>query len=191
MKALEEKILREGRVLPGNILNVGSFMNQQLDSDFIMEMGREIARLFADEKPDKILTVEASGIALALAAGAALHCPVVFAKKHRSGNVSGEVYTARVHSYTHGNDNDIVVAKEYLGPGQRVLAVDDFLASGEALRGLFELIRQADAVPVGVAAAIEKGFQHGGDGLRAAGYRVESLAILDSMEEGKLLFRPQ
>ena len=191
MKALEEKILREGRVLPGDILNVGSFMNQQLDSDFIMEMGREIARLFEGDKPRKVLTVEASGIALALAAGAALHCPVVFAKKHRSGNVAGEIYSARVHSYTHGNDNDIVVAKEYLKPGERVLAVDDFLASGEALIGLFDLIRQAGAVPVGAAVAIEKGFQHGGDSLRAAGYRVESLAILDSMEEGKLRFRPK
>lgn len=191
MQALEEKIRREGKVLPGDILSVGSFLNQQIDADFMMEMGREIARLFAGESVTKILTVEASGIAMALAAGAALHCRVVFAKKHKSGNVMGEVYQAKVHSYTHGNDATIVVAKPFLTASDRVLMIDDFLASGEALQGMLQLIRQAGAAPVGAAVAIEKGFQGGGDRLRASGLRVESLAIVDRMDPDGIEFRPQ
>ena len=191
MKALENKILTEGRVLPGDILNVGSFLNQQMDVDFLMEMGREIAGLFAESGVTRIVTIESSGIAIAVAAGAAMHVPVVFAKKHRSGNVSGEVYRTVIHSYTHGVDYGVVLAKDYLGKDDRVLLVDDFLANGMALEGLIDMVEQAGAELAGVAIAVEKGFQHGGDRLREKGVRVESLAIIDSMENGKLKFRAQ
>ncbi len=189
MKALEEKILREGTVLPGHILKVGSFLNQQMDVDFLMEMGQEIARLFADAGVTKVLTVEASGIAIAVAAGAAMHVPAVFAKKHKSGNVSGAVYTTKVHSYTHNTDYDITVAQEYIRPDDCVLLVDDFLANGKSLQGLLDILRQAGAKPAGAAIAIEKGFQKGGDELRASGLRVESLAIVESMTDTEVTFR--
>ena len=191
MVALEEKILKEGKVLPGNILKVGSFLNHQLDADFIMEMGREIARLFANEKVTKILTIETSGIPIAFAAGAALHIPVVFAKKHKTSNVSGDVYKTVVHSYTHGTDYTVVVESDYLSDKDNVLIVDDFLANGKALKGLLDIVAQAGASSIGAVCAIEKGFQHGGDELRADGIRVESLAIIDSMEDGKIVFRKQ
>ena len=191
MVALEEKILKEGKVLPGNILKVGSFLNHQLDADFIMEMGREIARLFANEKVTKILTIETSGIPIAFAAGAAMHIPVVFAKKHKSSNVSGDVYKTVVHSYTHGTDYTVVVESDYLSDKDNVLIVDDFLANGKALKGLLDIVAQAGASSAGAVCAIEKGFQHGGDELRADGIRVESLAIIDSMEDGKIVFRKQ
>lgn len=191
MKALEEKILREGTVLPGHILKVGSFLNQQLDVPFLMEMGKEIARLFADSGITKVLTIEASGIAVAVAAAAALGTPAVFAKKHKSGNVSGDVLTTTVHSYTHNTDYEIMVSREYISPTDRVLLVDDFLANGKALVGLAELVKQAGAETVGAAVAIEKGFQKGGDALREAGLRVESLAIVESMSDTSLTFRAQ
>ena len=191
MVALEEKILKEGKVLPGNILKVGSFLNHQLDADFIMEMGREIARLFANEKVTKILTIETSGIPIAFAAGAAMHIPVVFAKKHKSSNVSGDVYKTVVHSYTHGTDYTVVVESDYLSEKDNVLIVDDFLANGKALKGLFDIVGQAGSTSAGAVCAIEKGFQHGGDELRKEGIRVESLAIIDSMEDGKITFRKQ
>lgn len=191
MKALEEKILREGTVLPGHILKVGSFLNQQLDVPFLMEMGQEIARLFADSGITKVLTIEASGIAVAVAAAAALGTPAVFAKKHKSGNVSGDVLTTTVHSYTHNTDYEIMVSREYISPTDRVLLVDDFLANGKALVGLAELVKQAGAETVGAAVAIEKGFQKGGDALREAGLRVESLAIVESMSDTSLTFRAQ
>ena len=191
MKALEEKILREGTVLPGHILKVGSFLNQQLDVPFLMEMGQEIARLFADSGITKVLTIEASGIAVAVAAAAALGTPAVFAKKHKSGNVSGDVLTTTVHSYTHNTDYEIMVSREYISPTDRVLLVDDFLANGKALVGLAELVKQAGAETVGSAVAIEKGFQKGGDALREAGLRVESLAIVESMSDTSLTFRAQ
>jgi len=191
MKALEEKILREGNVLPGHILKVGSFLNHQIDADFNMEMGREIARLFADAGVTRVLTIETSGIALALGAAAALHVPMVFAKKNRSSNLSGDLYQTVVHSYTHNTDYEIMVSREYISPTDRVLLVDDFLANGKALIGLAELVRQAGAETVGAAVAIEKGFQKGGDALRKAGLRVESLAIVESMSDTSLTFRAQ
>lgn len=190
MKALEEKILKEGTVLPGNILKVGSFLNHQIDVDFIMEMGREIDRLFGADKPTKILTIETSGIAIAVGAGAAMHVPVVFAKKNKTSNVSGEVLSTVVHSYTHGVDYTVVVEKAYLSPHDRVLIVDDFLANGKALLGLIDIVDQAGAETVGAVCAIEKGFQKGGDSLRESGIRVESLAIIESMENG-VVFRRQ
>ncbi len=191
MKALEEKILREGTVLPGHILKVGSFLNQQLDVPFLMEMGQEIARLFASCRVTKVLTIEASGIAVAVAAAAALGTPAVFAKKHKSKNVSGDMLTTTVHSYTHNTDYEIMVSREYISPDDRVLLVDDFLANGKALIGLAELVDQAGATTVGAAVAIEKGFQKGGDALREAGLRVESLAIVESMSDSSLTFRAQ
>ncbi len=189
MKALEERILKDGKVLPGHVLKVGNFLNHQIDAPFMMEMGKEIARLFEADKPDKVLTVEASGIALALAAAAALGVPMVFGKKKKTSNVDSDVYTAVVHSYTHNVDNHVVVSKEYLHQGERVLIVDDFLANGCALRGLMEIVAQAGGVTVGCATAIEKGFQGGGDGLRKEGVKVESLAIIDEMTDSALKFR--
>ena len=189
MKALEEKILSEGTVLPGNILKVASFLNHKLDVDFIMEMGKEIARIFADEKITKILTVETSGIAIAMGAAAAMHVPVVFAKKHKSGNLSGEMYKTVVHSYTHGVDYTIVVSCDFLDENDKILIVDDFLANGKALNGLINIVGQAGATVVGCSCAIEKGFQGGGDALREQGIRVESLAIVESMSDDSLKFR--
>lgn len=189
MKALEEKILKEGSVLPGNILKVGSFLNHQLDVDFLMEMGKEIARLFEKDGVTKILTVETSGIAIAMGAAAAMHIPVVFAKKHKSGNLSGKMYTTVVHSYTHGVDYNIVVDQNYLNPEDKILIVDDFLANGKALLGLIDIVKQSGANLVGCSCAIEKGFQKGGDTLRNQGIRVESLAIVESMDDNSLTFR--
>lgn len=190
MKKMEEMILREGKVLPGGILKVGSFLNQQIDTGLLRECGEEIARLYAGEDIQKVLTVESSGIALAAAAGLALGVPVVFAKKHKSSNVDGEVYSALAHSFTHGNDYHMVVSRDYLAPGERVLLVDDFLAGGNALRGLLALCEQAGAAVVGAAVAIEKGFQGGGDSLRSGGLRVESLALIDQMGDNSIVFRP-
>ena len=189
MKRMEEKILQEGKVLPGGILKVGSFLNQQIDSVFLAEIGQEIARLFAQSGVTKILTIEASGIAIAAAAGMALRVPMVFAKKHKTSNVDGEVYSTVVHSFTHNIDNHVVVSRDYLKAEDRVLLVDDFLANGKALRGLIDLVHQAGASLVGVATAIEKGFQGGGDSLRAEGIRVESLAIVEEMSQDGLRFR--
>ena len=189
MKALEEKILREGTVLPGNILKVGSFLNHQIDAPFMMEMGREIARLFSGEKITRILTIETSGIPLAFAAAAAMNVPMVFAKKNRTSNLSGGLYTARVHSYTHNTDYHVVVEKQYIHPGDRVLIVDDFLANGKAIEGLAEIVTTAGAEVAGAAVAVEKGFQQGGDRLREQGMRVEALALIDSMDDHSVTFR--
>lgn len=189
MKALEDKIMAEGIVMPGNILNVGAFLNQQIDAGFVLEMGKEISDLFAGTGVTKLLTIESSGIAVAVAAGAAMGVPVLFAKKHLSGNVSGSVYKADIHSYTHGNDYTAVVPAAYLSATDRVLLVDDFLANGEALNGLRRIVSASGAALVGAAVAIEKGFQGGGDALRADGVRVESLAIIDRFENGGVVFR--
>lgn len=190
MKALEEKILREGTVLPGHVLKVGSFLNHQIDAAFVLDMGREIARLFADSGVTRVLTIETSGIAVAMGAAAALNVPLVFAKKNRTQNLSGDLYQTVVHSYTHGTDYTVVVEKAYLHPGDQVLLVDDFLANGRALEGLLHIVQQAGAQPVGAAVAIEKGFQHGGDALREQGLRVEALALIDRMEDdGTVVFR--
>lgn len=189
MKEMEEKILKEGKVFPGNILKVGNFLNHRLDTDFLMEVGKEIARLFEGEKIDKIVTIETSGVAVAFAAAAHLHVPVVYAKKHRSSNLSSDVYTAVVYSFTHNRDYTVYISKEFLSEGERILIVDDFLAMGNALNGLMDIIAQANATTVGIATAIEKGFQGGGDKLRARGIRVESMAIIDSMTDETIVFR--
>jgi len=191
MKALENKILTDGAVYPGNILKVSNFLNHQLDADFLMEIGAEIARLFEKDNITKIVTIEASGIAIALAAASKMHIPAVFAKKHQSTNIAGDVYTSMVYSYTHQNQYMAVIAKEFLSDSDRVLIVDDFLARGNALRGLIDIVGQAGAEVVGIATAIEKGFQGGGDALRSEGYRVESLAIIETMTDDSVTFRAQ
>lgn len=189
MKRMEDMILREGKVLQGGILKVGSFLNQQIDTAFLREMGREIAGLYAADRVTKILTIESSGISIAVAAGLEMDVPVVFAKKHRTSNVDGAAYTTFVHSFTHNEDYRVVVAKDYLRAEDRILIVDDFLAKGNALHGLMDLTRQAGAHLVGVAVAIEKCFQGGGDALRQRGIRVEALAAVETMSDTSLTFR--
>lgn len=191
IKELEAKILKEGQVLPGNVLKVGSFLNQQIDVGFLKEMGKEIARLYKDAGVNKILTIEASGIAIAVAAAMVMDVPVVFAKKNKTANVDGDVLKTMVESFTHKTVYPVVVSKDYIKAGDRVLIVDDFLANGNALIGLADLVEQAGAVTVGAAIAVEKGFQKGGDALREKGMRVESLAIVDSMTDDSIEFRPQ
>ena len=191
IKALEEKILNEGSVLSGNVLKVGSFLNQQIDTEFLKEIGKEIARLYENAGVNKIFTIEASGIAIAVAAAFYLDVPVVFAKKGKTSNISGDVFSTDVESFTHGTVYKVIVSKEFIKSTDRLLVVDDFLANGNALKGLFNIISQAGATAVGAAIAIEKGFQKGGDDLRAAGIRVQSLAIVDSMDDGRVVFRPQ
>ena len=191
IKVLEEKILKDGKILPGNVLKVGNFLKQQIDIDLLRQIGEEIARLYKDCGVNKILTIEASGIAIAVSAAFSMGVPVVFAKKNRSANISGEVLVTEVESFTHGVTNKIVVAKEFITEDDVILVVDDFLANGKALTGLFELAQTAGAKVVGAAIAIEKGFQGGGDNLRAKGVRIESLAIVDKMTNDTIEFRPQ
>ena len=185
MKALEEKIVNEGTVISADILKVGGFLNQRLDVDFLMEMGKEIAHLYAGEKITKILTIEASGIAIAVAVAAQLHVPVVFAKKSRVSTQNGEIYTAEIKSFTHGNSYTATVAKEFISSDDKLLIVDDFLAHGEALNGLIAIAGEAGASVVGCAVAIEKYYQGGGNVLRDKGYRVESLARIAEMDPEK------
>ena len=189
MQLLEERILRDGKVLPGNILKVGGFLNHLIDNELLDEIGKEISALFCEHEITKILTIEASGIAIACAAAHYLHAPVLFAKKDRTNNINTDCYSAEVKSYTHGNVAHVIVSKQYLNAGDKVLIVDDFLAHGEAVRGLISLINQAGAELVGCAIAIEKGFQGGGDALRKDGVRVESLAIIESMSDTELTFK--
>ena len=188
MKEMEQKILEEGKVLPGGILKVGSFLNQRIDTVFLSRMGKEIAKDFAGKGVDLILTIESSGIAIAAAAGIVMEVPVVFAKKHKTSNVDGEVFSTEVHSFTHDEDYNVVVSKDYLAEGAKVLLIDDFLASGNALHGLCDLVEQAGAELVGIAVAIEKEFQGGGDSLRKRGIIVDSLAKIKSMDDGAIEF---
>ncbi len=176
-------------MLPGDILKVDCFLNHLLDVSFLMEMGKEIARLYQSESVNKILTIESSGIPIAFAAAQHMNVPVVFAKKNKSGNISDDVYSSRISSFTRKNVYDAVVSKDFLGKNDRVLIIDDFLAKGNALNGLIDIINQAGAMLCGCAIAIEKGFQGGGDVLREHGIRVDSLAIIDSMTENSLTFR--
>lgn len=189
MKQLEEKILSEGQVLPGDILKVGSFLNQVIDTDLLRQMGEEVNRLFGGCGVTKILTIEASGIAIAVATGMAMGVPVLFAKKHKTSNVDGGVYATKVHSFTHNEDYNVVVSTDYLRSDDVVLIIDDFLANGNALRGLMDLCDQAGAKMAGVAIAIEKCFTGAGDRLRAEGVRLESLASIESMTDDSVTFR--
>ncbi len=182
MRLLEERILRDGECRPGDVLKVDSFLNHQLDVKLLDELGREFERLFHDSGVTKILTVEASGIAVACLAAKYFNVPVVFAKKSKTSNISTDVYAASVDSYTHGVTNTIVVSKQYLHAEDRVLLIDDFLAKGNALVGLAELVKQANATLVGAGAVIEKAYQGGGNLLREQGIRVESLARIASLD---------
>lgn len=189
IKTLEEKILKEGTVLPGDILKVDCFLNHHVDVPFLFEMGKEIAKLYEKQGVNKILTIETSGIPIAFAAAHYMNVPMVFAKKNKSGNISDDVFSAKVESYTKKTNYDVVVSKEYIGKKDRLLVIDDFLAKGNALKGLIDIVNQAEAELVGCAIAIEKGFQGGGDELRANNIRVDSLAIVDSMTDSSLTFR--
>ena len=191
MKALEERILRDGHVRPGNILKVDSFLNHQIDIAFMNEMGKEFRRVFADKHVTKILTIEASGIAIASITAQYFQVPIVFAKKTKTINLDGSLYTTQVKSYTHRTTYDVVVSKKFLTPNDRVLIIDDFLANGCAARGLIDLVEQAGAVLEGVGIVIEKGFQDGGRELRESGVDVRSLAIIESMSDNNLVFRDQ
>lgn len=188
MKLLEEKILHDGKVLPGGILKIDNFLNHQIDMQLIHEMALELKRLYRGEEINKILTIEASGIAIAALAGYEFGCPILFAKKSKSRNISDNVWSTEVESFTHGNTNTVVVSKEYLGPNDRVLIVDDFLATGAALVGLRTLCEKAGATVVGAGIAVEKVFQGGGNALRAEGMRIESLAKISSMSDTGLTF---
>ncbi len=192
MKLLEERILRDKVVLPGGVLKVDSFLNHQIDPVLMRSIAREFYRLYRDAGVTKVLTIEASGIALAVPTAEEFGVNVLFAKKAKTANLAGEFYTADVFSYTHKTQNKIFVSKNYLNEDDRVLIVDDFLANGQALLGLIELVRAAGAVVVGAGIAVEKGFQDGGKIVRDMGVRVESLAIVDAMDEaGNIKFREQ
>lgn len=191
MKLLEQRILQEGQVRPGNVLKVDCFLNHQLDVALLDEIGAEFHRLFGADGINKILTIEASGIAIACLTARHFNVPVVFAKKAKSKNIDGEVYTSTVHSFTYGRDYDITLAKKFLSPADKVLILDDFLANGKAMRGLLDICRQAGATVGGIGICIEKGFQPGGAELRAQGYKLESLAIVETMIDDGLTFRPQ
>lgn len=183
MELLKERIRRDGRVYPGGVLKVDRFLNHQMDVKLFGEIGREFQRRFARCDVNRILTIEASGIGIACITAQFFDCPVVFAKKSRTRNISPDVYCARVESFTHGNVSDVLVSREFLGPRDRVLLIDDFLANGAALRGLASLVSQAGAELVGAGVVIEKAFQPGGDALRAQGMRIEALARVKSMSE--------
>lgn len=191
MDLLKKKILEEGQVYAGNILKVDCFLNHQIDCGFLAEVGKEFHRLYKDEGINKILTIEASGIAIGAMVAQEFGCPLVFAKKNKTKNIAGDVYTAQVESFTHGTTYNIMVSKKFLNPGDKVLIVDDFLAIGNALKGLISLVEESGAELVGCGTVIEKGYQHGGDELRAEGIRVESLAIIESMDadKGEVVFR--
>ena len=181
MKLLEERILKDGKVGAGNVLKVDSFLNHQIDVPFITLLGEEFHRLFADEGVNKILTIEASGIGIACLTAVRFGVPVVFAKKTLTSNIYADVYTSSAFSYTHQKNYEIVVSKQFLGEGDRVLIIDDFLAKGSALLALISLVREAGAEVVGAGIVVEKAYQEGGSVVRAQGVRVESLARIASM----------
>ena len=193
MNFLEERIAKDGVVKAGNVLKVDSFLNHQMDIALLDEIGREFRRRFSGRPVTKVLTIEASGIAIAYPVAREFGVPLVFAKKSKSINIDGEMYVAEVESFTHGNKNQVVVSKKFLSPDDHVLIIDDFLANGCALRGLIYIVEDAGATVEGLGIAIEKGFQIGGSTLRELGYHLESLAIVDAMDEetGTITFREQ
>ena len=190
MQLLKDRIQQDGIVMEGNVLKVDSFLNHQMDVTLFNEIGKEFARRFAGCGVNKILTIEASGIGIACITAQHFNVPVVFAKKSKTKNIAGEVYTSRVVSYTHGREYDIMVSKRFLGPADRVLLIDDFLANGAALLGLAEIVEASGATLVGAGIVIEKGFQPGGKLVRDRGIRVESLAVIASMDEKTALHLP-
>lgn len=191
MKELKDRIRRDGIIKSGNVLKVDSFLNHQMDIRLFEAIGQEFKQRFSDVEVNKILTIEASGIGIACVVARSFEVPVVFAKKTQTKNIAGEVYTTKVESFTHGRVYDVIVSKEFLGKGDKVLLIDDFLANGKALEGLARLVEESGAQLVGAGIVIEKGFQAGGKMLRKEGIRIESLAIVESMDEatGKIVFR--
>lgn len=181
MELLEQRIRKDGKIRDGGVLKVDSFLNHQMDIALFCEIGKEFHRLFRDENVTKILTIEASGIGIACLAAQYFNVPVIFAKKNKTKNIAGDVYTSQVESFTHGKVYDIIVSKEFLRAEDRVLLIDDFLANGSALQGLINLVRDAGATLVGAGICVEKAFQPGGDLIRDMGVRVESLARIKSM----------
>lgn len=191
MQLLKDRIRKDGKIKEGNVLKVDSFLNHQMDVKLFQEIGKEFKRRFEGEEITKILTIEASGIGIACVAAEVFDVPVVFAKKTQTKNIAGDVYTTKVESFTHGRVYDIIVSREFLGKGDKVLLIDDFLANGKALEGLAELVTKSGAELVGAGVVIEKGFQVGGDIIRSKGIHLESLAIVESMDEktGEVVFR--
>lgn len=183
MELLKERIRKDGKIRGTDVLKVDRFLNHQMDVKLFAEMGKEFKRRFDGSEINKILTIEASGIGIACVVAQEFDCPVIFAKKTQTKNIDGAVYTSKVESFTHGRVYDIIVSKEFLGPEDKVLIIDDFLANGAALQGLIALVKDAGAEVVGAGIAIEKAFQPGGDMLRAQGVRIESLARVQSMSE--------
>lgn len=188
MKYLEDLIREQGEIWPGGIVKVDSFLNHQIDWKLYQEMGKEFYRLFKDDGINKIMTVEASGIGIACVAAQYFKVPMVFAKKYKTSNIGSDLYYAKVHSFTHGNDYNMVVSRKYINENDRILLIDDFLANGQALLGLKSIIDQAGATLCGCGIAIEKGFQPGGKMLRDQGIRVESLAIIKSVTDNSIEF---
>ena len=193
MELLKERIRKDGKVKEGNVLKVDSFLNHQMDIHLFQEIGKEFQRRFQREEINKILTIEASGIGIACIVAESFDVPVVFAKKTQTKNIAGDTWTTKVESFTHGRIYDIIVSKEFLGKGDKVLIIDDFMANGKALEGLSDLVKMSGAELIGAGIVIEKGFQPGGDELRRRGIRVESLAIIESMnaETGEIVFRDE
>ena len=191
MQLLKDRLRKDGKIKEGNVLKVDSFLNHQMDVKLFQEIGKEFKRRFEGEEITKILTIEASGIGIACVAAEVFDVPVVFAKKTQTKNIAGDVYTTKVESFTHGRVYDIIVSREFLGKGDKVLLIDDFLANGKALEGLAELVKKSGAELVGAGVVIEKGFQVGGDIIRSKGIHLESLAIVESMDEktGEVVFR--
>ena len=187
MKELEQKILKEGQLLGNDILKVGSFLNQQVDTDLLVKMAKEVKKIFTEEIT-KVLTIEASGIPFACMVAVELGVPFVFAKKSKTSNVSGDVVTSVVHSFTHNEDNVIIVNKEYIKETDQILIVDDFLANGEALNGLINIVEKCSANVVGCCVQIEKEYQNGGNALRKKGYKVVALASIKQMTSNTILF---
>ena len=193
MNFLEQRIIRDGIVKPGNVLKVDSFLNHQMDIALLDAIGKEFHRRFADKKVTKVLTIESSGIAIAYPVAREFGVPLVFAKKSKSINIDGDMYVAEVESFTHKKVNQVIVSKRFLQPEDHVLIIDDFLANGCALQGLISIVESAEATVEGLGIAIEKGFQDGGYRLRNLGYQLESIAIVDAMdpETGSITFRQQ
>lgn len=193
MNFLEERILKDGIIKEGNVLKVDSFLNHQMDIDLFNEIGREFKKRFEGKEINKILTIEASGIGIACIAAQHFHVPVVFAKKSQSINLEGEMLVAEVESFTHKCKNNVIVAKKFLNPEDKVLIIDDFLANGCALQGLIQIVQSAGASVEGIGIVIEKGFQSGGRSIRNLGFQLESLAIIEKMdvEDGSVVFREQ
>ena len=189
MQQLKDRIVREGRILPGNIVKVDGFLNHRVDTAFMGEIADEFARYFDTKNITMVLTAEASGIALATVCAQKYGVPMVFAKKAKSDNIEGGLYQSDIFSYTYKKKFTLIVAQEWMGPNDKVLIIDDFMAKGYAMRGLIDIVQKSGAQLMGIGVAVEKGFQDGGDSLRREGYDVHSLAIIDAVDGDQIVFR--